>query len=101
METNVISDFSKLLFANANQKILIGAYSIPHNKKDATDDELLRLIAKLKDINDKSNNAVDLLIILIRGDHTSGKSRQVKICNPIEVDGYILQKNQSPRSAKI
>lgn len=98
VEENIFFDFTKLLFANATQKILIGAYSIPSRPPSTKIAEISRLKDKFQSINNKSSNTTDTLIILLMGDHTSGNSRQIKIKLPIEIDGFILSKNGQTKS---
>jgi len=93
---NVIVDFIKLLYANAEQKILIAAYSIAHKYAHDPDGEFRKIIARLEDINNKSNNDTPILCVFVRGDHTSGNSRQLKICRPIHTRGVILHKHSEP-----
>lgn len=94
VEKNVFFDFTKLLLSNANQKILIGAYSIPLKPKSTKTNELMRLREKFNTINIKSNNKSDILVILILGTHTQDKSRQIKLSLPFQIDAFKISKNE-------
>lgn len=85
VEKNVIEDFFKILQANAENKIFIGIYSSNRNETDALENR----ITKMFDIAKKTDNQSTILVVLIEGDHL-GRSRQVKIKRPLNINGYIM-----------
>ena len=85
VERNVIEDFFKILQANAENKILIGIYS---NKRRETN-ALENRIDNMFEIARKTDNQSPILVVLIEGVH-SGRSRQVKIKSPLNINGYII-----------
>ena len=85
VERNVIEDFFKILQANAENKILIGIYS---NKRRETN-ALENRIDNMFEIARKTDNQSPILVVLIEGVH-SGRSRQVKIKRPLNINGYII-----------
>jgi len=94
VENNVFDDFAKLLYANAPQKIMVSSYSVPVRPPSTKEAELARLKRKYIEINNKSNNDTDILVLVLRGDHQSGSSRQIKIVYPLEINGFIIGKNK-------
>lgn len=92
VEKNFIEDFYKILQADAQYKIMIGIYSKYKNEDDAS--VLEDRIKKINEINKKSNNNKNILVILIKGTHISKKikSNQVQIDIPVVIHGYILSK---------
>jgi len=95
VERNTIEDFMKLIFSIADRKVMIAAYSIDSGYDE--ENVLASKIQKLKSINDKSRNETDILVIFIKGDHSIGNSRQVKIVTPMNISGYILKHNEITR----
>ncbi|MCK5662712.1 MAG: hypothetical protein KAI17_04455 [Thiotrichaceae bacterium] len=93
VERNTIEDFMKLIFSIADRKVMIAAYSI--DSGDNEENALASRIQKLKSINDKSKNETGILVIFIKGDHSIGNSRQVKIVTPMTICGYILKNNEN------
>ncbi len=90
VEKNVIEDFFKVIQALSDYKIFIGAYS--KSGSENTDEEALKnRIKKMEIINNKSLNKTNIPVILINGDHVSGNSGQIKIVNPLAINGFILK----------
>jgi len=92
VEKNVIEDYFKILSVISDYKIIIGIYSIPFNDNTQI---LESRINKIRDINKKSQNKHDFLVILLEGNHNSGKSRQVKLSFPLLLHGYIIKNDDS------
>ena len=85
VERNVIEDFFKILQANAENKILIGIYSSKRRENNA----LGNRIDNMSKIARKTDNQKPILVVLIEGEH-SGRSRQVKIKRPLNINGFII-----------
>lgn len=90
VERNVIEDFFKIIQTLSDYKIFIGVYS-KANTENTNEDALKNRIKKMEIINNKSVNRSNILVIMINGDHESGNSRQIKIANPIKINGFILR----------
>lgn len=85
VERNVIEDFFKILQANAENKILIGIYSSKCREANALNNRIDNMFK----IARKTDNQTPILVVLIEGDH-SGRSRQVKIKRPLNINGFII-----------
>ena len=85
VERNVIEDFFKVLQANAENKILIGIYSSKCREANALNNRIDNMFK----IARKTDNQTPILVVLIEGDH-SGRSRQVKIKRPLNINGFII-----------
>jgi len=93
VEKNVIEDYFKILSVISDYKIIIGIYSIPSSNNNT--DILESRIIKIRDINKKSQNENDLLVILLEGNHNRGSSRQVKLNFPLLIHGYIVKNDDT------
>jgi hypothetical protein len=93
VEKNVIEDYFKILSVISDYKIIIGIYSIPSS--DNNTDILKSNIMKIQNINKKSQNKNDFLVILLEGNHTIGNSRQVKLNFPLLIHGYIVKNDDT------
>lgn len=87
LKNNIIIDFLKILVADSDYKVMIGIS--PEKQKE-------ELINKLSEINEKSTNTKNILVVLLTGTFGGENiaSKQIQVVKNTTINGYVLTKSQ-------